>query len=81
MTAEWLIALFAGLTFVGGLIATLWKFSKAVDRNTIITQQILDQQKAQWSKLDVHEDKVADHDQRIIKLETWQVFHKEEAAR
>ena len=40
----WALVIITSIGLLGSLVGVLWKFSKAVDKNTIITQQILDQQ-------------------------------------
>ena len=65
------------LTFIGGLIGVLWNFSQSVDKNTIVTQQILDQQQAQWKRIDKTGAVLDVHETRIVRLETWKEFHEE----
>ena len=70
ITADYIIAICSIVTILTVLIGVLWRFSRAVDRNTLLTQQILEQQKAQWNRIDEHGGSLDEHDKRIVKLET-----------
>ena len=77
LDASWALVFLTALGLLGGLVGVLWKFSKSVDKNTIITQQILDQQKAQWGRIDENGADINGHETRIVKLETWKDYHQE----
>jgi len=70
MTPEWILAICAALTLVGALIAVMWKFSKSIDRNTQVTQQIVDVQKSQWNRIDEIACVQESHGTRLVKIET-----------
>jgi len=75
--ATWALVILTAIGLLGSLVAVLWKFSRSVDKNTIITQQILDQQKAQWDRIDEAHGGLKSHETRIVKLESWKEFHQE----
>jgi hypothetical protein len=80
MTPEWILAIVAIISAIGGLFAFLLKISKSIDTNTIMTKQIFDQQKVQWDRIDLVNGKVEIHENRLIKLETWKDVHAHERA-
>ncbi len=76
MTPEWLIAIISFLTLGGAIIGVLWRFSRSVDKNTFVTNQILENMKVQWKRIDTHGEAIDQHEGRIMKLETWKEFHE-----
>jgi Tfp pilus assembly protein PilN len=70
MTAEWLIAISSAITLLGVLTGVMWRFSKSVDKNTLLTEQILEAQKSQWNRIDEISCIQDDHRDRIVKIET-----------
>jgi hypothetical protein len=76
VTPEWIIAIIAFLTLGSAIIGALWRFSKSVDKQTFVVNQILDNMKIQWKRIDEHGDSIDEHEGRIMKLETWKEFHE-----
>lgn len=70
------------LTVIIALIGTVWKFSQAVDRNTIAFDNLAKTVAAQWSRIDEHGTRLDDHGNRIVKVETRLDYHEnKESAR
>ena len=70
MTPEWILAIVGILTVLGALTGVMYRFSKAVDRNTLITEQIATTQTAQWKRIDELACTQEDHGTRLVKIET-----------
>lgn len=76
LNSEFVIALFTALTFLAVIVGAMWRFSKSVDRNTYVSEQTMNQLKAQWTKIDNIANAVDNHNERIIKLETLEHIRK-----
>jgi Tfp pilus assembly protein PilN len=70
VTPEWILAIAAIVTVLGTLAGVMLKFSKSVDRNTMITEQIASAQSAQWKHIDELACTQEDHGTRLVKIET-----------
>ena len=70
MTAEWILALAAIVTLLGALTATLWKLATGFGRLTQTVGDMAGSQRAQWGKIDNHDEQLKEHDGRIIRVET-----------
>ena len=70
MTAEWILALCGIVGLLGTLTGVMLKFSKSVDRNTIITEQIASAQASQWGRIDEIACEQVKHGDRLVKIET-----------
>lgn len=70
MTAEWIIAIAAVLSLLGALTGVMLKFSRSVDKNTLVTEQIATAQGAQWKRIDELACTQEEHGTRLVKIET-----------
>ena len=71
----WAMVILTAIGLLAGLVATLWKFAKSVDRMEQTTRTITDTLKTQWKKLDAHSETLEDHGERLTKVETWKEIH------
>ena len=58
-----------------GLVGTLWKFAKSVDRMNLTTASLEKTMAAQWKKIDEHGETIEEHSERLTKVETWKEIH------
>jgi len=70
MTAEWILAAVGIVGLLGTLTGVMVKFSRSVDKNTLLTSQILDAQKSQWNRIDEVACVQEKHGERLVKIET-----------
>ncbi len=78
MTPEWLGAIAAITTVLGGLIAVLWRVARSMDKQTLIADQLQKTLEVLWKRIDEHADDLESHGKRITDLEAWKKYHEKE---
>ncbi len=75
---DWIGVTIAFIIMISTFATVLWRFGQVVDRNTFVIKQIDETIKAQWELIGQHQDKLANHGERIIKVETRLDYHEGE---
>ncbi len=76
MTAEWISAMAAILLVGVAVVGAIWKGAKAIDKNTLVTDQILKTMEVQWKRIDEHTEDLKLHEKKLTDLEAWKKYHE-----